>query len=190
MTAAIAELLLQSHTDTLQILPALPDVWQKGHITGLKAVGDFTVGISWENGAATAVDIVSNQGTPLVVNYPGIGSKKICVDGTEINATVIDENTVRIPAGKGAKVDINFNETATGIASAAQTSTLKVSTSGRTVTVSGAEVAAVKACDLAGRTLFTTSNSTFSVDKACGSVILLQVTEKSGRVSACKVALQ
>lgn len=190
MTAAIAELLLQSHTDTLQILPALPDVWQKGHVTGLKAVGDFTVGISWENGTATAVDIVSNQGTPLVVNYPGIGNKKICVDGAEINATVIDENTVSIPAGKGAKVDVNFNETATGIASVAQTPTLKVSTAGRTVTVSGAEVATIKACDLAGRTLFTTSNSTFCVDKACGSVILLQVTEKSGRVSACKVALQ
>lgn len=189
MCSAIAEMLMQSHTGTIQVLPALPSAWQKGCVTGLKAVGDFTVGIDWDGGVATGVSIVSNQGSPLTVSYPGISGKKVYVNGVEVSATVIDENTISIPLQKGETTEVNFAETATGIGSATAASALTVSTSGRTVTVGGVEIAAVKVCDIAGRTLLTTSADTFTLDPACGNVMLLQVTEKSGRTSACKVAL-
>ena len=49
ITAGIAEMLMQSHENQIQLLPALPDDWVKGRITGLKARGGKTVNIEWEN---------------------------------------------------------------------------------------------------------------------------------------------
>lgn len=52
--SGIAEMLLQSHTDTIQVLPALPKAWKTGHVTGLKAIGNFTVSVAWKDGKAPA----------------------------------------------------------------------------------------------------------------------------------------
>jgi alpha-L-fucosidase 2 len=49
-TSGIAEMLMQSHDDEILLLPALPAEWPTGSIKGLKARGNLTVDISWENG--------------------------------------------------------------------------------------------------------------------------------------------
>ena len=53
MTAGIAEMLLQSHAGKIEPLPALPSAWKKGRISGLKARGNKTVTIAWEDGKLT-----------------------------------------------------------------------------------------------------------------------------------------
>ncbi len=61
-TSGIAEMLLQSHLDAIQLLPALPAAWQTGHMIGLKARGGFTVDMWWEDGKLTRALVHSAKG--------------------------------------------------------------------------------------------------------------------------------
>lgn len=71
-TAGIAEMLLQSHEEgIIRILPALPEAWSTGQVTGLKARGNFEVSMEWENGVLKHAEILALSGGKTKVLYKG-----------------------------------------------------------------------------------------------------------------------
>jgi len=70
-TAGLAEMLLQSHNGVVQILPALPEAWPSGKVSGLKARGNFEIAIEWRRGVAEKITVKSLSGAPLNLSYRG-----------------------------------------------------------------------------------------------------------------------
>ena len=56
-TAAIAEMLLQSHEGTVDLLPALPTAWPEGQVSGLRARGGLVVDITWKKARVSEVSL-------------------------------------------------------------------------------------------------------------------------------------
>jgi alpha-L-fucosidase 2 len=77
VASGITEMLLQSQDGAIHLLPALPDVWKEGSVSGLRTRGGFTItNLTWKDGKVSTVSIKSTLGgncrirtaSPLAVN--------------------------------------------------------------------------------------------------------------------------
>jgi alpha-L-fucosidase 2 len=69
LTAGIAEMLIHSHSGYCELLPALPDIWEKGRVNGLRIRGAVTVNLSWDNGKLDQASFLADGDIELKVKY-------------------------------------------------------------------------------------------------------------------------
>ena len=102
VTAATAEMLLQSNSGYIEPLAALPDAWANGYYTGLVARGNFEVSAAWENGVAKSFNILSKSGGRASVSYPSITTAVVRDEtGKRVNYTVDGNNLISFDTEAG-----------------------------------------------------------------------------------------
>ena len=99
--AGMVEMLLQSHEDYIELLPALPQQWKTGYFKGLCARGGAEVNLEWKNGAVTKAEITATADNTFAVKIPK--GKKLIKDGKTVHA---EQNIVTIELKKAESVKI------------------------------------------------------------------------------------
>ncbi|KPK82961.1 MAG: alpha-L-fucosidase [Bacteroides sp. SM23_62_1] len=104
VTAAITEMLIQSHEGVIDLLPALPAEWNEGSFNGVCARGAFEVSMEWKNGQITKLSVLSKAGEICTIN-PEI-KVKVTSDGRKTPATVLADGSVRFETVRGERYDL------------------------------------------------------------------------------------
>ncbi|TYC06638.1 alpha-L-fucosidase [Micromonospora sp. WP24] len=81
-TSGVAEMLLQSQSGEVQVLPALPSAWPNGSVSGLRARGDLTVDTRWSAGAATEIAVTAGRAGEVRLRSPLFAGPFRMVDAT------------------------------------------------------------------------------------------------------------
>ena len=83
ITAGIAEMLVQSNTGEIELLPALPSAWPDGAVKGLRARGGFEVDVTWKHGKLEQATIHSTWGRNVAVRYGSLSESLKLKPGAE-----------------------------------------------------------------------------------------------------------
>ena len=86
--SGITEALLQSHSNEINLLPALPTEWQSGEVRGLRAKGGFEVSITWNEGKLVTAEIKSLCGQICHLRANTVLS--ISCDGENVNSSLAE----------------------------------------------------------------------------------------------------
>ncbi|MBR4782590.1 MAG: glycoside hydrolase family 95 protein [Bacteroidaceae bacterium] len=186
--AGIAEMLMQSHSGSINLLPALPAVWTSGKVSGLKAIGDFEVSIEWADGKPSIVTVKSNQGGPLRLSYRGIYDRMVTVNGEETDCQPENYNTISIPLEAGQTATIDFNNQATKATSTQLRDESGIKVKGDKISVSG-DVAQIIVTDTLGNQLLKTSKASFRLSNPTHQVLMLKITNRSGKTYTKKIKM-
>jgi alpha-L-fucosidase 2 len=90
-TSGITEMLMQCANGELHLIPALPDVWQNGSVSGLRAIGGFQlVSMEWKDGKVVKAVIKSTLGGNLRLRVPN--EMKLSTGGAVKKATGKNSN--------------------------------------------------------------------------------------------------
>jgi len=93
--SGVVEMLMQSHSGLIRLLPALPKAWPAGSVRGLRARGGFGVDVAWKAGRLEAATVRGSPGARTVVRYahhdrsvsiPESGEVRLSADGETLRA--------------------------------------------------------------------------------------------------------
>jgi len=99
VTAAITEMLIQSHEGVIDLLPALPDEWSNGEFNGVCARGAFEINIKWEQGRVKSAEVLSKGGNTCVIN-PHVEVRVSC-NGKRIPTKKMSDGSIKFNTKKG-----------------------------------------------------------------------------------------
>ena len=143
-TSGVAEMLLQSYDGNIHLLPALPSAWKSGSITGLKAVGDFTVDQKWADRYFVSARIINNQGQPLTFTVGHLAkgmTVAATVNGAEVTVKPNDDGSFTIPTSTAGDI---IELSTVSISDATSNIPISAPTSNRTYNLSGLHVDSIK----------------------------------------------
>ena len=97
-SAGVCEMLLQSHDGAVHLLPALPDAWADGEVSGLRARGAFIVDMKWNKGELTEAVIKSKIGGKLRLrSYVPLRGEGLVVAKGECDNDLLKPAVIREP---------------------------------------------------------------------------------------------
>lgn len=99
ITAGVAEMLMQSHSGEISILPALPSAWKSGSVKGLRARGGYNIDIAWDNGKLKEATLVSKVSGKCRIRT--VGPVKIYKQDQLVQTTNVGENLVELNSETG-----------------------------------------------------------------------------------------
>ena len=101
-TAAIAEMLLQSDEEFIEILPAIPTNWDKGAYSGLVARGNTEVSVSWANGVANKINVTPKLSGEIAIKYQNFANVTIYNSkGERVNSSLSKDKILTFDAIAG-----------------------------------------------------------------------------------------
>jgi alpha-L-fucosidase 2 len=88
-TSGIVEMLLQSHADEIELVPALPAAWPTGSVKGLRARGGFEVDVAWRDGKLEGASFRNHGGSKATVRY---GNQAAVIESPRGQVIRLDSN--------------------------------------------------------------------------------------------------
>ena len=108
-TAGIAEALVQSHAGEIRLLPALPEAWDEGSVSGLRARGGFEVALAWSDGTLDAATVRAERDSVCRVSAPTRIETVEAADGEPVALSRADGG-VEFRASAGESYDVAVEE--------------------------------------------------------------------------------
>ena len=101
VTAGITEMLMQSHEGVIDLLPAMPKAWDKGHFDGLCARGAFELDMQWNDGKITRVEVLSKKGQTCRINPKT--EVKVTTGGKDVKVKQLKDGSIEFKTRPGNK---------------------------------------------------------------------------------------
>ena len=101
LTAAISEMLIQSHERSIVLFPALPDEWTEGSFEGVCARGGFELNMKWKNKTITELDILSKAGAICRIET-GV-NMTVRSNGKKVNIETLADGSIEFQTTKGSR---------------------------------------------------------------------------------------
>ena len=94
-TAGMTEMLVQSQGGYIELLPALPKVWNTGSFKGIKARGNFEISAQWNEGNISSLEIKSLSGNDCVIQYEHIQEFNISDEkGKTVSPMILEDHKI------------------------------------------------------------------------------------------------
>jgi len=107
-TAGVAEMLIQSQSGVIELLPSLPNVWKSGFVKGIKARGNFEIDMQWKDSKIETLNIKSNSGNNCIVSYKDISNIKLLENNKSVSYSVLSDDKISFSTMVGSRYQLIY----------------------------------------------------------------------------------